>query len=145
MKVHRSDSSVRIHHLFMRTKTLIYTFKHNLIANYAEVSSFVHACEEDAVTKLTNEKILYFNNAPIYLQNKTLIGKVDEIFGPINESQLRMRLVISYIDPAKLLPPARFFPQPKYVFVSCDLDFVASRGVYCRSVLTKNLDRMVYY
>jgi hypothetical protein len=52
---------------------------------YAEVSTFVHACEGDAVTKLTNEKVPYFN-APIYLQNKTQIGKVDEIFGPINES-----------------------------------------------------------
>jgi hypothetical protein len=51
----------------------------------AEVSSFVHACEGDAVTRLTNEKIPFFN-APIYLQNKTQIGKVDEIFGPINES-----------------------------------------------------------
>ncbi|GJS65312.1 putative H/ACA ribonucleoprotein complex subunit 1-like protein 1 [Tanacetum coccineum] len=50
-----------------------------------EVSAFVHACEGDAVTKLTNEKIPYFN-APIYLQNKTQIGKVDEIFGAINES-----------------------------------------------------------
>lgn len=50
-----------------------------------EVSTFLHACEGDAVTKLTNAKIPYFN-APIYLQNKTQIGKVDEIFGPINES-----------------------------------------------------------
>lgn len=52
---------------------------------FAEISSFLHACEGDAVTKLTNEKIPYFN-APIFLQNKTQIGKVDEIFGPINES-----------------------------------------------------------
>ena len=51
----------------------------------AEVSSFVHACEGDAVTKLTYEKIPFFN-APIYLHNKTQIGKIDEIFGPINES-----------------------------------------------------------
>lgn len=49
------------------------------------MSTFLHACEGDAVTKLTNEKIPFFN-APIYLQNKTQIGKVDEIFGPINES-----------------------------------------------------------
>lgn len=55
------------------------------VLGYAEVSTFVHACEGDAVTKLTHEKIPYFN-APIYLQNKTQIGKVDEIFGPINES-----------------------------------------------------------
>ena len=51
----------------------------------AEVSTFLHACEGEAVTKLTNEKVPYFN-APIYLQNKTQIGKVEEIFGPINES-----------------------------------------------------------
>jgi len=49
------------------------------------VSTFLHACEGEAVTKLTNEKVPYFN-APIYLQNKTQIGKVEEIFGPINES-----------------------------------------------------------
>ena len=37
------------------------------------------------MTRLTNEKVPYFN-APIYLQNKTQIGKVEEIFGPINEA-----------------------------------------------------------
>ncbi|KAJ8534296.1 hypothetical protein K7X08_007620 [Anisodus acutangulus] len=89
-----------------------------------EVSSFVHSCEGDAVTKLTNEKIPYFN-APIYLQNKTQIGKVDEIFGPINESLFSIKMMEGiiatsysagdkfYIDPAKLLPLARFLPQPK--------------------------------
>jgi rRNA processing protein Gar1 len=50
-----------------------------------EVASYLHACEGEAVTKLTNEKIPYFN-APIYLENKTQIGKVEEIFGPINEA-----------------------------------------------------------
>ncbi|KAK2979139.1 hypothetical protein RJ640_029297, partial [Escallonia rubra] len=89
-----------------------------------EVSAFVHACEGDAVTKLTNEKIPFFN-APIYLQNKTQIGKVDEIFGPINESYFSIKMMEGiiatsyasgdkfYIDPAKLLPLARFLSQPK--------------------------------
>lgn len=89
-----------------------------------EVSTFMHACEGDAVTKLTNEKIPYFN-APIYLQNKTQIGKVDEIFGPINESCFSIKMMEGiiatsysagdkfYIDPAKLLPVSRFLPQPK--------------------------------
>lgn len=89
-----------------------------------EISTFLHACEGDAVTKLTNEKIPYFN-APIYLQNKTQIGKVDEIFGPINESYFSIKMMEGivatsystgdkfYIDPAKLLPLARFLPQPK--------------------------------
>ncbi|XP_052302329.1 putative H/ACA ribonucleoprotein complex subunit 1-like protein 1 isoform X2 [Populus trichocarpa] len=89
-----------------------------------EVSSFLHACEGDAVTKLTNEKIPYFN-APIFLQNKTQIGKVDEIFGPINESYFSIKMMEGivatsyapgdkfYIDPSKLLPLARFLTQPK--------------------------------
>ncbi|CAN1271829.1 Putative H/ACA ribonucleoprotein complex subunit 1-like protein 1, partial [Linum perenne] len=90
----------------------------------AEVSKFVHACEGDAVTKLTNEKIPYFN-APIFLQNKTQIGKVDEIFGPINESFFSIKMMEGivansysagdkfFIDPNKLLPLARFLSQPK--------------------------------
>ncbi|XP_074320737.1 H/ACA ribonucleoprotein complex subunit 1-like protein 2 [Silene latifolia] len=89
-----------------------------------EVSTFVHACEGEAVTKLTNEKVPYFN-APIYLQNMTQIGKVEEIFGPINKSFFSVKMkegIVAtsyspgdkfYIDPAKLLPLARFLPQPK--------------------------------
>ncbi|MCD9643399.1 hypothetical protein HAX54_030848 [Datura stramonium] len=52
---------------------------------FREISSFVQTCEGDAVKKLTNEKISYYNT-PIYLQNKTQLEKVDEIFGLINES-----------------------------------------------------------
>ncbi|KAJ8448566.1 LOW QUALITY PROTEIN: hypothetical protein Cgig2_012210 [Carnegiea gigantea] len=131
-------------------------------AEVVEISTFVHACEGEAVTRLTNEKIPYFN-APIYLENKTQIGKVEEIFGPINESVSYPSLFLAlefnikflsfcflciglcsecnfepfcfwyfsvkmlegivatsyspgdkfYIDPAKLLPLARFLPQPK--------------------------------
>ncbi|KAF7819285.1 putative H/ACA ribonucleoprotein complex subunit 1-like protein 1 [Senna tora] len=91
-----------------------------------EISTFLHACEGDAVTRLTNEKIPFFN-APIYLQNMTQIGKVDEIFGPINEAYFSIKMMEGivatsyspgdkfYIDPRKLLPLARFLPQPKYV------------------------------
>lgn len=39
-------------------------------AKVVEVSTFLHACEGDAVTRLTNDKIPFFN-APIYLHNKT--------------------------------------------------------------------------
>ncbi|KAF8074284.1 hypothetical protein N665_1115s0001, partial [Sinapis alba] len=89
-----------------------------------EVATFLHACEGDAVTKLSQEKIPYFN-APIYLQNKTQIGKVDEIFGAINESLFSIKMMEGivatsyapgdkfFIDPGKLLPLARFLPQPK--------------------------------
>ncbi|KAI9831173.1 MAG: H/ACA snoRNP pseudouridylase subunit [Phylliscum demangeonii] len=45
---------------------------------------FVHACEGEMVCESINTKIPYFN-APIYLENKTPIGKVDEILGPLNQ------------------------------------------------------------
>ncbi|KAL8668113.1 MAG: hypothetical protein Q9202_000091 [Teloschistes flavicans] len=48
------------------------------------MGSFVHACEGEMVCESVNPKIPYFN-APIYLENKTAIGKVDEILGPINQ------------------------------------------------------------
>ncbi|XP_076909158.1 uncharacterized protein LOC143566305 [Bidens hawaiensis] len=94
-----------------------------------EVSSFVHACEGDAVTKLINKKVPYFN-APIYLQNKTQIGKVDEIFGPINQSYFSVKMSVGimassyaagdkfYIDPAKLLPLNLFLFDNRNVFPS---------------------------
>lgn len=48
------------------------------------VGEFVHPCEGEMVCKSTIDKVPYFN-APVYLENKTMIGKVDEILGPINE------------------------------------------------------------
>jgi H/ACA ribonucleoprotein complex subunit 1 len=69
-------------------------------------------------------KIPYFN-APIYLENKTQIGKVDEILGPINEVYFTVKMeqgmVASsfkkedkvYIGGDKLLPIERFLPKPK--------------------------------
>lgn len=48
------------------------------------MGAFMSACEGDMVCKSINEKIPYFN-APIYLENKTQIGRVDEILGPINQ------------------------------------------------------------
>ena len=55
----------------------------SLLLSTSEVGSFVHPCEEDLVCKGNIEKVPYFN-APIYLESKTQIGKVDEIFGPMN-------------------------------------------------------------
>ncbi|KAK0040409.1 H/ACA ribonucleoprotein complex subunit 1-like protein [Biomphalaria pfeifferi] len=88
-----------------------------------EIGYMTHTCEEDLVIKSTSDKIPYFN-APIYLQNKQQIGKVDEIFGPIKDFYFSVKLSDNmkaksfeasskfYIDPAKLLPLARFLPRP---------------------------------
>ncbi|KER18302.1 hypothetical protein T265_16149, partial [Opisthorchis viverrini] len=63
-----------------------------------EAGTFLHPCQEDVVCRLTSEKVPYFN-APVYLQNKEEVGKIDEIFGPIKDA--------FYIDPYKFLPLER--------------------------------------
>ncbi|KAJ2515123.1 H/ACA snoRNP pseudouridylase subunit [Coemansia sp. RSA 2049] len=91
-----------------------------------EAGAFMHSCEGEMVCQLTNTKVPYFN-APIYLENKTQIGKVDEILGPINKVFFTVKMqegVISdsfkvsdkvFIAPDKLLPLERFLPKPKPV------------------------------
>merc|ERR1719315_34306 len=82
-----------------------------------------HTCQDDLVIKAGLEDVPYFN-APIYLENKQQVGKLDEIFGPIREYYVSVKLQDDvkgssfdsgkefYIDPAKLLPLSRFLPQP---------------------------------
>jgi H/ACA ribonucleoprotein complex subunit 1 len=88
------------------------------------MGTFIHAVEGEMVCSSINPKIPYFN-APIYLQNKTSIGKVDEILGPINEVYFTVKMsegMIAnsftpgdkvYIAGDKLLPLDRFLPKPK--------------------------------
>ncbi|GFO50719.1 H/ACA ribonucleoprotein complex subunit [Plakobranchus ocellatus] len=88
-----------------------------------EIGQMTHTCEADLVCKSLSDKIPYFN-APIYLENKQQIGKVDEIFGPIKDFFFSVKLSENmkassfdksskfYIDPAKLLPLSRFLPKP---------------------------------
>ncbi|XP_052783583.1 H/ACA ribonucleoprotein complex subunit 1-like [Mya arenaria] len=89
-----------------------------------EMGTMAHTCEDDLVCKGTNEKVPYFN-APIFLENKEQIGKVDEIFGQIQDFYFSIKLSENmksgsfskdqkfYIDPYKLLPLARFLEKPK--------------------------------
>lgn len=89
------------------------------------MGAFTHPCEGDIVCKSLNpEKVPYFN-APIYLENKSLVGKVDEILGPINDVYFTVKpsegIVATsfktgdkfYIGGDKLLPLERFLPKPK--------------------------------
>lgn len=50
------------------------------------LGEFLHPCEDDLVCKCTTDenKVPYFN-APVYLENKEQIGKVDEIFGQLRD------------------------------------------------------------
>ena len=85
--------------------------------------AFSPRAQGEIVCRCTNEKVPYFN-AGVYLENKTPIGKVDEIFGAVTESMFTVKCaegVIAasfkpadkvYIAPDKLLPMARFL-QPE--------------------------------
>ncbi|KAG9318352.1 small nucleolar RNP protein [Chiua virens] len=90
-----------------------------------EIGSFLHAVEDEMLcASLALDKVPYFN-APIYLQNKSVIGKVDEILGPINEVYFSVKMgegMVAtsfkkgdkvYIGHDKLLPIERFLPKPK--------------------------------
>ncbi|VVT51776.1 uncharacterized protein SAPINGB_P003209 [Magnusiomyces paraingens] len=89
-----------------------------------EMGTFVHPCEGDIVCKSINTKVPYFN-APIYLENKSVVGKVDEILGPINDVYFTIKPAEGiqatsfksgdkfYIGSDKLLPLERFLPKPK--------------------------------
>lgn len=89
-----------------------------------EMGSFMHATEGEMVCESINVKIPYFN-APIYLENKTPIGKVDEILGPLNQVFFTIKPQEGiqatsfkngdkfYIGGDKLLPVEKFLPKPK--------------------------------
>ncbi|KTW29176.1 hypothetical protein T552_01133 [Pneumocystis carinii B80] len=93
-------------------------------AGNVEIGSFVHACEGEMLYASTHTKIPYFN-ATIYLKNNCLIGKVDEVLGPINQVYFTVKpqegIVATsfnpgdkvYIENDKLLPLERFLSQPK--------------------------------
>jgi H/ACA ribonucleoprotein complex subunit 1 len=75
------------------------------------------------VYKSTNDKVPYFN-AGAFLENKTRIGKVDEILGSINEVMFTVKPDSGvsatsfqagdkvFISPDKLLPLSRFTEKP---------------------------------
>jgi H/ACA ribonucleoprotein complex subunit 1 len=50
-----------------------------------ETGAMLHPCDDQIVIKSTQLDQVPFFNAPIYLENKKQIGKVDEIFGPIRD------------------------------------------------------------
>ncbi|ORY84432.1 Gar1/Naf1 RNA binding region-domain-containing protein [Protomyces lactucae-debilis] len=89
-----------------------------------ELGTFMHPSEGDLVFSSTHTKIPYFN-APIFLANKSPIGKVDEILGPMNQVYFTVKPQEGiqatsfkegdkcFIGGDKLLPIERFLPQPK--------------------------------
>ena len=56
-----------------------------------ELGFFSHPCQDEIICKCTLADVPYFN-APIYLDNKLQIGKVDEIFGTIKDYSVSVKL-----------------------------------------------------
>jgi H/ACA ribonucleoprotein complex subunit 1 len=93
-------------------------------AEVCEVGAFIHSAEGEIVCRLTNANIPYFN-AGIYLQNKSKVGKVEEVFGPVNKVYFTIKpdggVSASsfqnddkfYIGTDKLLPLSRFLNEGK--------------------------------
>ncbi|KAF4585784.1 H/ACA ribonucleoprotein complex, subunit Gar1, eukaryote [Ophiocordyceps camponoti-floridani] len=93
-------------------------------AEVFEMGEFEHAVEGEMFCRSINVKVPYFN-APIYLENKTPIGKVDEILGPINQVYFTVKpqegIVATsfkagdkvFIGGDRLLPMEKFLPKPK--------------------------------
>ncbi|XP_017051719.1 probable H/ACA ribonucleoprotein complex subunit 1 [Drosophila ficusphila] len=87
------------------------------------LGNFVYSCQNDLVCKVGIQDVPYFN-APIFLENKEQVGKIDEIFGTVRDYSVSIKLSDNvyansfkpnqtlYIDPGKLLPIARFLPKP---------------------------------
>lgn len=88
------------------------------------MGKFMHACEGEMVCETTNPKVPQFN-AQIFLENKTAIGKVDEVLGPINQVFFTIKPSEGiqagsfkegdkfFIAPEKTLTLDRFLPKPK--------------------------------
>ncbi len=112
------------------------------------MGSFLHAVEDEMLcSSVMPDKVPYFN-ANIYLQNKSVIGRVDEILGPINEVYFSVKMgegmVASsfkkgdkvYIAGDKLLPIERFLPKPK--IVGMWLSFVPMTWLHHANVLNRS-------
>lgn len=72
------------------------------------VGYFDYACQDDLVCKVTIEDVPYFN-APIYLENKEQIGKIDEIFGNLRDYWVT-------IKPGENMKAGSFKSQQKVCF-----------------------------
>jgi rRNA processing protein Gar1 len=100
------------------------------------MGTFMHASEGEMVCTSTNVKIPYFN-APIYLENKTAVGKVDEILGPINQVYFTIKpqegiVATSFKNGDKFfIGGDKLLPLERYIF---------SRRTYCNTYLTYSLD-----
>merc|ERR1712137_304845 len=76
-----------------------------------ELGGFLHPCKDEAVVKLTSNDIIPSFNAPIYLENKQKIGKIEEVFGPINEVYCSIKFDDGFVA-SSYKPGDKFYAAP---------------------------------
>lgn len=98
-------------------------FYQDLPEKVMRLGYFDYPCQGDLICKVEMEYVPYFN-APIYLENKECIGKIDEIFGnpknyyvsiKLNENKEATsfkRNTVLFINSYKVFPLRKFIPPP---------------------------------
>eukprot|EP01086_Lenisia_limosa_P000608 TRINITY_DN1108_c0_g1_i1.p1 TRINITY_DN1108_c0_g1~~TRINITY_DN1108_c0_g1_i1.p1 ORF type:complete len:219 (+),score=75.74 TRINITY_DN1108_c0_g1_i1:64-720(+) len=86
---------------------------------------YKHECEGELVCEAKLEDVVPYFNGVACRSDKSVIGKIDEILGPLNKMFFTVKCSDGiqassftagdevYIDSSKTLPLARFLPQPK--------------------------------
>jgi len=89
------------------------------------VGVVMHPCEEFIVLSNRVEERVPIFNRPLYLENKTKIGVIDDVFGPISDFMFSVKCDTGvkpssfkegqtiYMNPEHFLPMHRFLPKPK--------------------------------
>lgn len=92
-------------------------------SNPIPVGAISHIAENKIVCKVNLENQVPMFNQPVFLENKTHIGKSDEIFGQLNNVLMSVELIDTikpesldkkqtvYMDQCKVLPKERFLPR----------------------------------
>lgn len=85
-----------------------------------ETGVFLHDCQGEMVYRMTATAQVPKFNAPVFLENKSQIGKVEEVLGPISEVYFSVKPVEgvvassfkpgdkAFLGPDKLMPIERF-------------------------------------
>ena len=81
------------------------------------IGHLTHTCQEDLVLKVDIEDVPYFN-APIFLENKEQVGKIDEIFGTIKDHYVSVNLGENF--------KAKSFTENQKVIISMIVTYFSS-------------------
>jgi len=107
----------------LRSRSRVFCNRIIIVDLVVVAGEMMHVCEGEIVCKSLMDRIPQFN-AFMYLENKTQIGKIDEVFGALNNCMFTVKVAEGfpassfnpgdkfYIAPEKTLALERFLPKP---------------------------------